>query len=97
MKPADAYDKLVRGEVEPVPLDKLQGRIAAVMLVPYPPGIPLIMPGERFTSETRAIIDYLEFARTFDLSFPGFDIDVHGLHCQESPAGRCYTVDCIRE
>jgi arginine decarboxylase len=55
------------------------------------------MPGERFTRETRAIIDYLEFARTFDLSFPGFDIDVHGLHCQESPTGRCYTVDCIRE
>ncbi|WP_137821996.1 arginine/lysine/ornithine decarboxylase [Pseudomonas sp. D(2018)] len=97
MKPADAYDKLVRGEVEAVPLDKLQGRIAAVMLVPYPPGIPLIMPGERFTPETRAIIDYLEFARIFDLSFPGFDIDVHGLHCQESPTGRCYTVDCIRE
>ncbi|MND62731.1 Biodegradative arginine decarboxylase [compost metagenome] len=97
MKPADAYDKLVRGEVEPVPLDLLPGRIAAVMLVPYPPGIPLIMPGERFTAETRAIIDYLEFARTFDLSFPGFDIDVHGLNCQESPTGRCYTVDCIRE
>ncbi|MNP72181.1 hypothetical protein D3C76_1686800 [compost metagenome] len=55
------------------------------------------MPGERFTRETRAIIDYLEFARTFDLSFPGFDIDVHGLNCQESPTGRCYTVDCIRE
>ncbi|MDT4830107.1 Constitutive lysine decarboxylase [compost metagenome] len=97
MKPADAYDKLVRGEVEPVTLDLLPGRIAAVMLVPYPPGIPLIMPGERFTAETRAIIDYLEFARTFDLSFPGFDIDVHGLNCQESPTGRCYTVDCIRE
>ncbi|MCY1333928.1 Biodegradative arginine decarboxylase [compost metagenome] len=97
MKPADAYDKLVRGEVEPVPLDLLPGRIAAVMLVPYPPGIPLIMPGERFTAETRAIIDYLEFARTFDLSFPGFDIDVHGLNCQETPTGRCYTVDCIRE
>ncbi|MCY1496534.1 Biodegradative arginine decarboxylase [compost metagenome] len=97
MKPADAYDKLVRGEVEAVPLDRLQGRIAAVMLVPYPPGIPLIMPGERFTVETRAIIDYLEFARTFDQSFPGFDIDVHGLHCQESPTGRCYTVDCISE
>ncbi|MBT8766635.1 Orn/Lys/Arg family decarboxylase [Metapseudomonas boanensis] len=97
MKPADAYDKLVRGEVEAVPLDRLQGRIAAVMLVPYPPGIPLIMPGERFTEQTRSIIDYLEFARTFDLSFPGFDADVHGLHYQDSPDGRSYTVDCIKE
>ena len=93
MKPADAYDKLVRGEVEAVLVEQLEGRIAAVMLVPYPPGIPLIMPGERFTSETRSIIDYLHFARTFDRRFPGFDADVHGLQREE---GR-YTVDCIRE
>jgi len=46
---------------------------------------------------TRSIIDYLEFARTFDRSFPGFDSDVHGLQHQDSPDGRCYTVDCIKE
>ncbi len=97
MKPADAYDKLVRREIEAVSVAELQGRIAAVMLVPYPPGIPLIMPGERFTPATRSIIDYLEFARTFDRSFPGFDSDVHGLQHQDSPDGRCYTVDCIKE
>lgn len=39
------------------------------MLVPYPPGIPLIMPGERFTEATRSILDYLEFARTFERAF----------------------------
>ncbi|MDX5372539.1 MAG: lysine decarboxylase [Pseudomonadaceae bacterium] len=93
IKPADAYDKLVRGEVEAVPIEQLEGRLAAVMLVPYPPGIPLIMPGERFTAETRSIIDYLQFARTFDSQFPGFDADVHGLQRE----GACYTVDCIRE
>jgi len=91
MKPADAYDQLVRGEVEAVPIDRLEGRIAAVMLVPYPPGIPLIMPGERFTPATRSIVDYLAFARTFDRSFPGFDADVHGLQ-----RGDSYTVDCIK-
>lgn len=96
MKPADAYDHLVRGDVEAVPIDQLQGRIAAVMLVPYPPGIPLIMPGERFTEATRSIIDYLAFARTFDISFPGFVADVHGLQHEDAGSGRCYTVDCIR-
>lgn len=96
IKPADAYNQLVRGEVEAVPIDQLEGRIAAVMLVPYPPGIPLIMPGERFTAATRSIIDYLAFARTFDRSFPGFDADVHGLQHQDGPDGRQYTVDCIR-
>ncbi|WP_341781802.1 Orn/Lys/Arg decarboxylase N-terminal domain-containing protein [Ectopseudomonas mendocina] len=93
IKPADAYDRLVRGEVEAVPIDQLQGRIAAVMLVPYPPGIPLIMPGERFTVATRSILDYLAFARTFDQAFPGFDIDVHGL---QTEAGE-YCVDCLVE
>jgi len=93
IKPADAYDRLVRGEVEAVPIDQLQGRIAAVMLVPYPPGIPLIMPGERFTAATRSILDYLAFARTFDQAFPGFDIDVHGLQAE---AGE-YCVDCLVE
>ncbi|MBG6920467.1 arginine/lysine/ornithine decarboxylase [Pseudomonas aeruginosa] len=97
MRPAEAYDKLVRGEVEAVPIARVEGRIAAVMLVPYPPGIPLIMPGERFTEATRSILDYLEFARTFERAFPGFDSDVHGLQHQDGPSGRCYTVECIKE
>ena len=83
----------MRGEVEAVPIDQLQGRIAAVMLVPYPPGIPLIMPGERFTTQSRSILDYLAFAHTFDKAFPGFDVDVHGL---QTDAGH-YTVDCLVE
>ncbi|VXD00210.1 Biodegradative arginine decarboxylase [Pseudomonas sp. 8Z] len=93
IKPADAYDRLVRGEVESVPVEALEGRIAAVMLVPYPPGIPLIMPGERFTQQTRAILDYLRFARTFDQAFPGFDMDVHGLQVEDGQ----YCVDCLIE
>lgn len=97
LKPADAYDKLVRGEVEAVPIHALEGRVAAVMLVPYPPGIPLIMPGERFTAETRSILDYLDFAQRFASLFPGFDADVHGLQHEEGPEGSRYTVDCILE
>ncbi len=97
LKPADAYDKLVRGEVEAVPISELEGRVAAVMLVPYPPGIPLIMPGERFTSETRSILDYLGFAQRFASLFPGFDADVHGLQHEERPDGMLYTVDCVLE
>ncbi|WP_060479312.1 MULTISPECIES: Orn/Lys/Arg decarboxylase N-terminal domain-containing protein [Pseudomonas] len=93
MSPACAYDQMVRGEVEAVPIEALLGRVAAVMLVPYPPGIPLIMPGERFTEATRSILDYLAFARAFNAGFPGFVADVHGLQCE----GGRYTVDCIKE
>jgi arginine decarboxylase len=74
-----------------------QGRIAAVMLVPYPPGIPLIMPGERFGEDSRAIIEYLQIAASFERLFPGFENDVHGLQHQEGALGRVYTVDCIKE
>ncbi|MNZ36511.1 Lysine decarboxylase, constitutive [compost metagenome] len=93
LSPARAYDHMVRGEVEAVPIEALLGRVAAVMLVPYPPGIPLIMPGERFTEATRSILDYLAFARAFNSGFPGFVADVHGL---QSEAGS-YTVDCVKE
>lgn len=97
MSPAQAYDQLVRAEVEAVPIEALLGRVSAVMLVPYPPGIPLIMPGERFTDPTRAIIDYLAFARAFNSGFPGFVADVHGLQCEDAGQGPVYTVDCIKE
>ena len=96
LKPADAYDCLVRGEIETVPIEHLEGRIAATMLVPYPPGIPLIMPGERFTAQTRAIAEYLQFARLFDQRFPGFGADVHGLRLQPGATGMVYGVDCLK-
>jgi arginine decarboxylase len=95
MRPAEAYDKLVRGQVESVEIDDLMGRILAVMLVPYPPGIPLIMPGERVTKETKSIQDYLLYARDFDRKFPGFETDIHGLRFEPIADGRRYLVDCV--
>ena len=79
MRPVDAYEKFVRGQVESVEIDNLMDRILAVMVVPYPPGIPLIMPGERLTAATKSIQDYLLYARDFDRKFPGFETDIHGL------------------
>jgi arginine decarboxylase len=95
MRPADAYDELVRGHVESVEIDKLMGRILAVMLVPYPPGIPVIMTGERLTKATKSIQDYLLYAREFDQKFPGFETDIHGLRFEPTANGRRYLVDCV--
>ena len=39
-----------------VPIHKAAGHIAAQTLTPYPPGIPVLIPGERITKE---ICDYL--------------------------------------
>jgi len=96
LRPADAYERLVRGDVESVEIDDLMDRTAAVMVVPYPPGIPVIMPGERITLETRSIQDYLLYAREFDEKFPGFETDIHGLRFEPGPSGRRYLVDCVK-
>ncbi len=50
-RPADAYARLVHNQVESVEIDELMGRTVAVMVVPYPPGIPVIMPGEQITAD----------------------------------------------
>ncbi len=95
MRPAEAYDRLVHGHLESVEIDDLMGRTLAVMLVPYPPGIPLIMPGERITPATKSIQEYLLYARDFDRRFPGFETDIHGLRFQTVDGQRRYLVDCI--
>jgi len=98
LRPADAYDRLVRGRTESVEIDQLMNRILAVMVVPYPPGIPVIMPGERLTKATQSIQDYLLYAREFDTKFPGFETDIHGLRFEPGKdGGRRYLVDCVAE
>ena len=95
MKPSDAYAKMAHREVERVSIDELEGRVTGVLLTPYPPGIPLLIPGERFN---RMIVDYLKFAREFNAEFPGFETYVHGLAQDIGPDGQPrYYVDCIRE
>ncbi|MCW2617251.1 MAG: Arginine/lysine/ornithine decarboxylase, partial [Modestobacter sp.] len=42
--------------VEQVPVDKAVGRVAAEMVSPYPPGVPVLAPGERISQE---VVDYL--------------------------------------
>ncbi len=90
MRPADAFAKMAHREIERVPVDALEGRVTAVLLTPYPPGIPLLIPGERFNA---SICNYLKFAREFNARFPGFETDIHGLVKGED--GRYY-VDCVR-
>ncbi len=93
MKPADAFAKMAHREIERVPIDALQGRVTAMLVTPYPPGIPLLIPGERF-NET--IVRYLRFARDFNAAFPGFETDIHGLVRQEYDGVTSYHVDCVK-
>ena len=46
LTPHAVFQQQVRGNVETCELDQLIGRFSANMILPYPPGVPLVMPGE---------------------------------------------------
>ena len=93
MRPADAFAKMAHREIDRVPIDQLEGRITSILLTPYPPGIPLLIPGERFNA---TIVRYLKFARDFNEQFPGFETDIHGLVKAVVDGKSMYYVDCVR-
>ncbi len=93
MKPSEAFSMMAHGEIDRVEIDELEGRATAVLLTPYPPGIPLLIPGECFN---KTIVKYLKFARDFNAMFPGFDTDIHGLVEEERDGRMRYFVDCVR-
>jgi arginine/lysine/ornithine decarboxylase len=93
MKPSEAYSHIARRTTQRVPIDDLEGRITTSLVTPYPPGIPLLIPGEVFN---RKIVDYLKFNREFARSCPGFETDIHGLVQQKGEDGALqYFADCV--
>ena len=42
------------------------------------------------------MVRYLQFARTFNQQFPGFETDIHGLVKDDSNGRVRYFVDCVR-
>ncbi|MEI7740587.1 MAG: arginine/lysine/ornithine decarboxylase [Betaproteobacteria bacterium] len=94
MKPSDAFAQIARRNTERVSIDHLIGRVTTSLVTPYPPGIPLLIPGEVFNKK---IVDYLLFAREFNLLCPGFETDIHGLVEVVGEDGVVsYFADCVR-
>ncbi|HZF15916.1 MAG TPA: ornithine decarboxylase [Steroidobacteraceae bacterium] len=88
MSSKDAYEALVANEVDYVPLaEGVSGRIAATLALIYPPGIGVIVPGERWDQRAQPMLDYfLTFEESFN-RFPGFNYEVQGVY-QEQVNGR---------
>ena len=87
MSPKDAYEALVANEVEYLPLDRVRGRISATLALIYPPGIGVVIPGERWDDRAKPMLDYfLAFEESFN-RFPGFNYEVQGVF-QERMDGR---------
>ncbi|MBV2358858.1 arginine/lysine/ornithine decarboxylase [Thalassococcus sp. CAU 1522] len=95
MKPSDAFACIAARKTQRVPIDDLEGRITTSLVTPYPPGIPLLIPGEVFN---RRIVDYLRFNRTFARECPGFETDIHGLVQETDEHGNVqFFADCVAE
>jgi ornithine decarboxylase len=87
MTPHQAARHLVRNNVDYLPLDALEGRIATTLFVVYPPGIATIVPGERLCQRARPMIDYLKaFERSANI-FPGFESEIQGLYRETDASG----------
>ena len=79
LTPAQTYQKLLRNGTEKVKFTEMAGRVAGVMLVPYPPGIPVCMPGERMGGPDSPVIKLILALEEFGKRFPGFEREVHGI------------------
>jgi len=92
MTPADAYQQLLRVQVERVALADIAGRTLATSVVPYPPGIPMLMPGEAVGPADGPYVGYLKALQSWDHTFPGFGHDTHGVEVEDGE----YYLQCLR-
>ena len=93
MTPFEAFQRELNGEVEEVRIQDMQDKVNANMILPYPPGVPLVMPGEMLTADNRAVLDFMLMLCEIGEHFPGFETDIHGAYRQ--PDGS-YTVKVLR-
>lgn len=93
MKPRHAFQRLMSGEVEKVPLHELTNRTVAVGVIPYPPGIPIVMPGENIGAADGPWLTYLRTLQEYGHRFPGFAKEVEGAEEHDG----VYHVYCMKE
>jgi len=93
MTPRRAFQRLMAGEVEKVPLGRMANRVVAVGVIPYPPGIPIVMPGENLGAADGPWITYLRTLQEFGHLFPGFAKEVEGTEERDG----VYHVYCVKK
>lgn len=72
-----AHQAFLKGARERVPLPKAKGRVSLEMILPYPPGITVLEPGEVWTDE---VLSYFLFLQKYSSAFPDFSPEILGVH-----------------
>jgi ornithine decarboxylase len=88
LTPRDAWEHLMRNNVDYIPIAEAQGRIAATLALVYPPGIGLIVPGERYGERAKPMLDYLRMVEEGSNLFPGFENEIQGVYRERDKSGR---------
>lgn len=73
----NAQQAFLRGARERVPLSEAKGRVSLEMILPYPPGITVLEPGEVWTDE---VLSYFLFLQKYSSTFPNFSPEILGVH-----------------
>lgn len=97
MTPRAAMQKLISNEVDFLPLDELEGRVAATLNLVYPPGIAVIVPGERYSERSRPMLDYFRMFEKSHARFPGFANEIQGVYPQQVNGRRRLFTYVVRE
>ncbi len=93
MTPREAYQAIVANRVELINIDNLANRISANSIIPYPPGIPMLLSGENFGDKNSPQIGYLHALQAWDRQFPGFEHETEGTEIIDG----VYHVLCVTE
>jgi ornithine decarboxylase len=88
MSPQEATRRFTANEIDYVPIDKVGGRVAATMALVYPPGIGIVVPGERWDERAAPMIAYLKLFEDSYAQFPGFANEIQGVYPEEGEDGR---------
>ncbi len=88
MSPQAAEQKFIRNEVEYLSIHNIENRIAASLALVYPPGIGVVVPGERYDARARPMLDYLKMFEEAANLFPGFDCEIQGVYRETEVDGR---------
>jgi ornithine decarboxylase len=86
MTPQAATQCFIRDEVDYLPITEIKDRVAATLALVYPPGIGVIVPGERYDTSAQPMLDYLLMFEQAANLFPGFDSEIQGIF-RETGAG----------
>jgi arginine decarboxylase len=86
------FQQLQAGDAELLPLRKMAGRTVGVGVIPYPPGIPIVMPGENVGPEDGPWLGFLRTLQEWAEAFPGFEKEVEGSQMRDGE----YHIWCLR-